>query len=114
MKKFLLIFAFVVPLLAYTPTNLKTVADVTTSIAYTSSVGGKIPIVVNLASTDYVVTVPIRMITATSGTVIKVDIHGTNGTIIGCYIPPNLPVLNVTKIYKTGTDCTNILIWPLE
>ena len=80
----------------------------------TCPVGTKAPIVVNISSTDYIVVVPIRLITATTGTVIKVDIKSPNGTVTGVYIPPNLPVLNVIKIYKTGTDCTNILIWPLE
>ena len=110
----MLILVLVCSLFAYTPTNLKTNTDIVGTMVVTSPLGSKIPIVVNLASTDYTVAVPIRMITATSGTVIKVDIKAANGTATGVCIPPNLPVLNVIKIYKVGTDCTNILIWPLE
>ena len=115
MKKVLLIVAILSScLFAFNPTNIKGQSDLQTTMFTTCPVGTKCPVAINIAGGDAVITVPIRLITATSGTAIKVDIHATNGTVTGVIIPPNLPVLNVIKIYKTGTDCTNILVWPLE
>ena len=115
MKKVLLIVAILSScLFAFNPTNIKGQSDLQTTMFTTCPVGTKCPVAINIAGGDAVITVPIRLITATSGTAIKVDIKAVNGTVTGVIIPPNLPVLNVTKIYKTGTDCTNILIWPLE
>jgi hypothetical protein len=108
MRKMFLVLLFSISCFA-APINI-TQADV--SVTY--PIGTKKPIAVNLASTDYVVAVHTRLITATAGTVIYVDIQGIDGKATNVPIPPNMPIINVTKIYKTGTDCTNILIWPLE
>lgn len=107
-----LIFGDVV--LAGTPTNIAGYGTLLQAQQVVAPLGSKKPIAVNLSGSDYTVTVPIRMITATSGTVIFVDMTTPDGKVSNVPIPPNLPVLNVTKIYKTGTDCANILIWPLE
>lgn len=80
---------------------------------FSSPVGSKKPISVDISSTDHTFTVPIRMITAITGSVIYVDIVASDGTASNVPIPPDLPCLNITKVYKTGTDCTLMLAWPV-
>lgn len=80
-------------------------------------IGSKKPIEVDISSSDYVVTDDIRLITCIGGTVIKVDMLCSDGEVSGISLPSmggTIPVINITKIYKTGTDVTNILLWPLE
>jgi hypothetical protein len=54
------------------------------------------------------------MLTAITGTRIMVDMTCIDGAITDVPCNPGLPVFNVTNIKKTGTDCTEILAWPLE
>ena len=94
--------------------NYSTDYDKASAIKLAVCVGTLKPFVVDISSTDYTVTVPCRVITATSGTVIFVDLKCKDGTITNVPIPPGIAIFNITKIYKTGTDCTNIVLWPLE
>lgn len=94
--------------------NYSTDYDKNTAIKLAVCVGTLMPISVDISSTDYTVTTPCRLITATAGTVIYVDLKCKDGTITNVPIPPNMPIFNIIKVRKTGTDCTNILLWPLE
>jgi len=77
-------------------------------------VGTLKPITIDTSEGDVVITAPIRMITAITGSVIYVDITGKDGTASNVPTPPNLPCVNIRKVYKTGTDCTLMLGWPVE
>jgi hypothetical protein len=117
MKKFLSLFVlltFTAAAQAYTPTNIAGFTTLSQLQVVISPLGSKKPVPINLSSGDVTITAPIRLITATAGTVIYVDITAPDGKASNVPIPPNLPVVNITKIYKTGTDCMNIMVWPLE
>lgn len=80
-------------------------------------IGSVMPIAVDISSDDCIISTNIRLITCASGTVIKIDMLCTDGEATGVLLPVMggaIPIINVTKIYKTGTDATGIYIWPLE
>jgi len=77
-------------------------------------VGSQKSVAIDVSSQDQVISTPIRMISATSGSVIYVDIAAKDGTDSNVPIPPNFPCLNIVKVYKTGTDCTNMRGWPVD
>ena len=67
---------------------------------------------------DMAITFPTRCITAVDGTKIKVDLKCLDGVATGVTLPISeyMPILNVTKIYASGTDVTaaTCYIWPAE
>lgn len=69
---------------------------------------------VDLASTDYTTTstYKVKGIIAQDGTVIKVDKKNADGSTVTGYLPAPCwsPVSGLTKIYKTGTDSTKIIL----
>ena len=77
-------------------------------------VGSQKSIAVNLAVTDAVINQDIRLLSATTGSVLFVDLTTPQGVDSNVPIPPNMPIVNVTKIYIAGTDCTNIRAWPVD
>jgi hypothetical protein len=95
-------------------THFGTGSDSSVFAATSSPVGSKKPIKVDISSADFPITVPIRMLTAITGTVIVVDMACVDGEITGVKVPPNIPIFNVTNIVKTGTDATDIIAWPVE
>jgi len=97
-------------------TNLRTAAGGSILMAGSAlPVGTKMPIKVDISSDDFPITVPLRMITAVTGTVIVVEMKCIEGTTRDdvSYIP-GLPCFNITKIKKIGTNCTCMEAWPLE
>lgn len=80
----------------------------------TFPVGTKKPVKIDLSGGDVTLTQDMRIFTATTGSVIMVDMACSDGNITDVPIPPNLPVFNVTKIKQVGTDAENILAWPME
>lgn len=81
-----------------------------------TAIGTKKPIVVDISSTDFVVTGNCRVMTSVGGTKIVVDMLCSDGTITGVVLPAigAIPIVNITKIIKVGTDAENILLWPTE
>jgi hypothetical protein len=80
-------------------------------------VGSLKPTAADISSTDYTVTSDIRLITCSSGTKIKVDMICSDGAATSVTLPIScgfIQAINVTKIYKTGTDATDIYLWPFE
>jgi hypothetical protein len=77
-------------------------------------VGTQKSIAINVSSQNQVITTPIRQITATAGSVIYVDITTNGGVDSNVPIPPNMPCLNITMVYKEGTDCINMRGWPVD
>ena len=84
------------------------------NIRRVTALGAKLPIVVDISSTDHTITVPIKAISSTSGTIIKVTMVAGGVTLTGVSLPApgTLRVMNVTKIERSGTDAANILAWP--
>lgn len=79
--------------------------------------GGKAPIVINLTSSDW--TPPegfvVAKLTCTGGEKIVIDWSDGVDTVENLVIPATqiIPIFNVAKIKKTGTDATDIVAWPL-
>jgi hypothetical protein len=94
--------------------NLKDSKFIVDMLSTTLPFGSKKPIAINLSGGDVTMSVNCRMFSATAGTAIKVDITASDGVASGVIIPPNFPCVNVTKVYQTGTDCSNIYGWPIE
>jgi hypothetical protein len=80
--------------------------------AWAGPAGSKKSVVVS-GDTDLSKT-PCRMITATAGSVVYVDINASDGLDQNVPIPPNFPCINIIKVYNTGTDCSNMRAWPME
>jgi hypothetical protein len=76
---------------------------------------GRNPVVVDISSTDYTVstTRKIKGISSITGTVIKVDLTDEYSTVnTGILLPAGyIGVTGITKVYKTGTDATGIVLW---
>jgi hypothetical protein len=81
-----------------------------------TALGTKKPIVVDISATDFVVPVNCRVMTSVGGTKIVVDMLCVDGAITGVVLPAigAIPIVNITKIIKVGTDAENILLWPID
>jgi hypothetical protein len=77
-------------------------------------IGSRKSIAVDISSTDFPLTTPCRYLTAATGTVIYVDITSEEGLDANVPITVGVPCINITKIYKAGTDCTGIRAWPVD
>lgn len=92
--------------------------DLDGNIQMGAPVGSKNPIKVTF--TDGVFTLPeqCRLITSCSGSRIVVDLVGgtaeNGGLGIPLPAPGAFPIVNVEKIKETGTDATDIYVWPKE
>lgn len=84
--------------------------------------GGIAPIKIDLSSTDW--TPPagftVGKISSTGGTVIFIDWEDNSDPDNVLFVEnlpilagANVPIINVKKIKKTGTDAENIVAWPL-
>ena len=94
--------------------SIRGIENDVTGTGYQTFIGDLAPIYVDLSASDYTPTVDVRCITSITGTVIKVDMACQNGSATGVLLPAvgALPVINITKIYKSGTDATGIYLWP--
>ena len=90
--------------------------DQDTNVQLATAVGTKAPIKVDVSAADYEVTVPIKLITCTGGSVVMVDIAPAVGDPVeNVPIPAGVfPIINVTKIKSAGTAAENIVLWPKE
>jgi hypothetical protein len=76
--------------------------------------GGTTPLVVDLSTTDQAVAPAARGISFAVAGDIKVDCGGTIGAVIpsGNLVAGIMhPVTGITKIYKTGTTATGLVVW---
>ena len=89
---------------------------------YRSAVGTYLPIEADVSAADFTVPTNIRLITSIgAGGIVMVDMEakdrstGADATQTNVPIPSGaFPIINVTKIKKTGTTATNIWLWPSE
>jgi hypothetical protein len=78
---------------------------------------GKAPVIVDLSSADW--TPPsgfeVGKLTCTSGATIKIDWYDGTYTVSGLILPAEavISIVNVSKIYRTGTDAVNLVAWPI-
>ena len=97
------------------PHNENMAGDASVLLAQLSSLGDNHEDV-DISSTDHTATMTdCRAITCTSGNTIKVDYLKGDGVNTGTAILPAslrlISIRNVTKVYKTGTDAANIILW---
>lgn len=98
--------------------KVKIKRDVDANQMVSSAVGTKLPIKVTFTEGVFVLPVPCRLITSCTGSKIVVDMldgsEDDGGLGVAIPAPGPFPIVNVEKIIESGTDATDIYVWPHE
>ena len=90
--------------------------DLDGNILMQSAVGTKAPTKISVTSGDVEIDFETKLISSCGGSKVVVDIKIGETTIEDVPIPAPgaFPIVNVVKIKETGTDATDIVVWPAE
>ena len=96
------------------PIDISTLGYYNSLAKFGMPVGSQKSINIDLSVTDCNISTPCRQFSATSGSVLFVDLTTKDGVDSHIPIAPFMPIVNVTRVYKEGTDCTNVRGWPVD